>query len=423
MRTRLLVVLIFLMAAPLAWAAEQGATDKFHLKPGAKGKICLGCHTQFEETMKRPFLHAPVKQGDCSDCHSPHASSHGKLLEADPDKICGTCHSDLVPSGSKSSHPDAAGGRCTKCHDPHGSANEHLLIAAGNELCFTCHKEIAKSVSEAKYKHPPVLKSCLTCHGPHSEKDAAALLTKAPPELCTGCHKTDQPAFQKAHMGYPVGKSDCTSCHDPHGSSRPKILWASVHPPVANRNCGQCHYEAGSPDALKVKKQGLELCQGCHGELYNQTFGLNRIHWPVVDRKACLNCHRPHASKVGKLLIDPELKLCGRCHADIVRHVGSAAIPHQPVADGNCTMCHAPHGSNTLHLLAAVDSVALCGTCHDWSNHTSHPIGANVVDPRNKNARLECVSCHDVHGSAYKYLTWQDKKMDLCVTCHQDFRR
>jgi predicted CXXCH cytochrome family protein len=266
-------------------------------------------------------------------------------------------------------------------------------------------------------------RSCLNCHTPHASIDSGSLLKKPVPGLCTSCHRTDQPMFQKAHMGYPVAKSDCTSCHDPHGSSQPGILWTSVHPPVAARNCAQCHNEASSPDALKLRRQGLDACRGCHSELVNEALAQNRIHWPVVDRKACLNCHRPHASKETRLLVAGEMQLCGNCHGDLTKHVAASEAQHPPVAEGSCTTCHAPHGSNTESILVAENIVALCGNCHEWANHTAHPIGPEVVDPRNRNTRVECVSCHDVHGSPYKYITWQDKKMDLCVGCHQDFRK
>ncbi len=423
MKTRLIIA--FVLSAALCAAGAAGQTDeaKFKLKPGAKGKACLSCHVQFQETMKQPFVHTPVKAGECSDCHSPHASSHGKLLAESPDRICATCHADIVPAGAKSAHQDAVAGQCTKCHDPHASGSKDQLLASGSALCFKCHADLGKAVEAAKFKHGPVSKSCLGCHNPHASKESDNLLVKSTPGLCVDCHKTDAAPFRTAHLNYPVGKSDCASCHDPHGSSQKGILWASVHQPVANRMCANCHFDAASPDALKVKKSGIDGCRGCHSELVNATMGLNRVHGPVLDERACLNCHRPHASKARKLLAGPEIDVCGSCHADAVRQARDSVAKHAPVADGQCSACHSPHGSNTILLFNAADSTAVCSTCHDWKEHSSHPIGKEVVDPRNKNVRVDCLSCHNAHGSAHKYITWLDKKMDLCVTCHQDFRR
>lgn len=423
MPTRVVVALILSLGVLPLGAAGEDDESKYNLKPGAKGKVCLSCHSDFQQTMAKPFVHSPVKAGECSDCHSPHASSHGKLLAADPDQICATCHADVVPPGAKSAHPDALGGRCTKCHDPHASESKHQLLAKGSELCFQCHADLGKAVAAASHKHGPVEKSCLGCHTPHASKDSPHLLVKAAPALCVECHATGGAGFKTAHLNYPVATADCASCHDPHGSSRKGILWASVHQPVADRMCATCHLEAGSPDALKVKKSGIDGCRGCHSEMINETMGLNRVHWPVLDRTACLNCHRPHASKARKLLKGTEPQVCGSCHPRAVKQAQESAFKHQPVADGECSMCHSAHGSNAVLLFTADDSTALCSTCHDWKEHSSHPIGEKAIDPRNRNLPLDCLSCHNSHGSGFQYLTWQDKKMDLCVTCHEDFRR
>src|SRR3974377_896569 len=79
-------VLFFLFAVASAHAEE----NKFRLKMGASGKICLNCHVDLQNTIKNPFIHTPVKAGECSGCHNPHTSSHGKLLAADADNICYT---------------------------------------------------------------------------------------------------------------------------------------------------------------------------------------------------------------------------------------------------------------------------------------------------------------------------------------------
>src|SRR5262245_17703522 len=77
-------------AASKSKAAPSQSQDetKFHLKPGAAGKVCLDCHSDFQDVIKRPFVHTPVKTGQCIGCHSPHAAEHGKLLAASPDAVC-----------------------------------------------------------------------------------------------------------------------------------------------------------------------------------------------------------------------------------------------------------------------------------------------------------------------------------------------
>lgn len=414
-----LTVLLFIVGAWAATAQE----NKFHLKPGAQVKACAECHPDFEETLKQPFVHSPVKAGACSDCHSPHASDHGKLLSADVKQICTECHADIRPEAARSIHAPVTAGDCTKCHDPHSAKNENNLPVAGNELCFSCHAEMKKELAANTFKHSPVEKSCMTCHDPHASTGSASLLKSAVPALCTTCHKVAEPAFTKAHMGYSVAKSDCTSCHDPHGSSSRGTLWASVHQPVASKMCGQCHVEPGASGVVKLKKSGADLCRSCHVEMINATMSKSRIHWPVIDKTACTNCHNPHASKTKPLLKHSEAVLCGSCHRDAVQRQVRSVTPHPPVADGECSTCHSAHSSNATYLLANENVVDLCGTCHDWQRHSTHPIGAKIIDPRNKNLSLGCLSCHRSHGAAFKHLSPYDTKTDLCVQCHEQLKR
>ncbi len=408
------------LAAALPVAAQTG--NPYHLKPGAKGKACLECHTGFEKTLAQPFVHTPVKAGECADCHNPHTSDHGKLLAASPETICSECHSDIVPKGASSVHQAVLEGGCVQCHDPHGSANKNNLVEAGNALCLTCHDDIGDAVKAAKFRHAPVEKSCLGCHDPHASTSAAFLLKKEVPGLCLGCHTADA-AFTRQHQGYPVAKGDCTSCHDPHGSSRGALLWADVHKPVETRMCAQCHEDAGSSEPLKLKRAGADLCGGCHRDVVNEASTSNQVHWPVVDRRACLNCHNPHASKFGTLLAAPMKTLCGRCHADTIAREERSLAKHPPVQDGDCTTCHAPHAADNALLLVEANTIELCGTCHDWQMHSTHPIGAKVVDPRNPNLNLDCLSCHRNHGSEFKAFLNFDSKADLCVQCHQQYKR
>ena len=69
------------------------------------------------------------------------------------------------------------------------------------------------------------------------------------------------------------------------------------------------------------------------------------------------------------------------------------------------------------------DRIELCGTCHDWQKHSTHPIGDKRKDPRNRNLTLECASCHRAHGTGAKHLVPYAKVTDLCTKCHEQYRR
>jgi DmsE family decaheme c-type cytochrome len=424
MKTRIFLILLIVTCLPATVAMRSDAQNKFKLKPGAQGKICLTCHVSFAEKLKSAYVHTPLREGECIGCHSPHASSHGKLLAAETSEICYTCHATVIPEKAKSSHKPVAEGGCIKCHDPHGSANKFNLKLAGNKLCFECHKELGDAIDKAKHKHRPVSSGCLNCHDPHGSTKGEHLLKQDVPGLCKNCHQTDKPFFAKAHANYPVGNSRCTMCHNPHGSARTALLYNTVHPPVANKMCNQCHDAPTSATPFKTKKNGYELCRGCHYDLVNSALSKNRIHWPLLDKRGCVNCHSPHASKQAALLKEDSMtSLCGSCHKDTIARQEKAVSKHEPVKDGMCTTCHSPHASDTVLLLTQPTVIEVCTQCHDFSKHSSHPIGVKAIDPRNKNMTLDCMSCHKSHGNENKRMTHFQFGTELCVQCHVQLKR
>lgn len=414
----LLVGIIFCLGTLTAQAE-----GKFKLKPGAKGKLCLSCHTAFSSKMKAKHIHTPLVEGECSGCHNPHASNHGMLMDGDADSICYKCHDNVVPPQATSAHQVVAEGKCVACHDPHSSANPANLVKGGSELCFDCHKELGEKIATNKYGHSPVKKDCLRCHAPHASADNARLLTAEEPALCLECHKVDSKGFKKRHMNYPVEQGRCTSCHDPHGSNSSAILADYVHEPIKKEMCNQCHNEPNSAQPFAVKKTGFELCQGCHYEMVNESFSKNRLHWPLADKTGCINCHSPHASPQAGLLRAPMAKVCGSCHEDTMARQDRSQTKHQPISDGNCTVCHSPHASDNLFLQTEATTIGSCAQCHDWQSHSTHPIGAEVIDPRNQNISLDCLSCHRTHGTEYKHFLYYPDIQSLCVQCHTKYRR
>lgn len=417
------VTLAFASLVVLLTVHAWGQQNPYRLKEPDQKKLCFACHSEFEQKLKKRFVHTAVRSGECSDCHDPHVSSHGKLLSDDPRQVCAGCHDSVVPANAKSVHKVVADGECQKCHDPHASDYPANLLAKGNELCFGCHAQIGETVKKAKFKHSPVEQGCVTCHSPHGSDRSVRLLKNEVPGVCVSCHKPDAPAFAARHMKYPVGKASCTSCHDPHGSDQPALLLNSVHAPVKNGACQQCHGAPDSASPFATKQAGYELCKGCHSEMVNTTLAKRRLHWPVADRKGCVNCHNPHASKQAKLLKADTAELCGNCHADTLKRIAATAVKHAPVEAGTCTACHSPHGSDGVHLVDQPSIVKLCTTCHDYAAHSAHPIGDKAIDPRNKNLRVDCLSCHKGHGTEFKWMLLAATNVELCTQCHKKFSR
>ena len=374
---------------------------------------CRGCHVGHPLEGRKPYT-------DCVECHDPAASEHYTL----PD--CASCHDPHKPLDVDFSHLKSAKEVCAGCHadpippktgpNPHAEmgCNECHVIHSQMPQCLGCHEPHSKEMGQ---------KDCLGCHTPHASAENTGLLTKQDPALCLDCHKTDGATFKKKHMNYPVEQARCSTCHDPHGSNSGAILADHVHAPIKNQMCSQCHNEPESAQPFAVKKSSFELCQGCHYEMVNTAFGKNRLHWPLVDKTGCINCHTPHASSEPGLLKDKMLVVCGQCHADTLARQERSQTKHQPIHDGECTVCHSPHASDNIFLQKEASSIASCAQCHDWQTHSSHPLGDEVVDPRNRNLSLDCLSCHRTHGTEYvKFLYYSDVQT-LCVQCHTKYRR
>jgi len=425
MRLRIVMILLAGIAL-IGWnpCLSTAASDaQFKLKAGARGNLCLKCHTNFQDKIKQKYLHTPLKNKECSGCHNPHTSSYGKMMAADSKSVCSHCHAAMTSSKAKSTHKVVADGQCMKCHDPHAAANKNNLIKEGKQLCFSCHSKLGENISKVKHKHSPVESNCLTCHLAHSSDGGLFLLKKDVTQLCLDCHRADKPIFIKKHMNYPVAKTLCTGCHNPHGSDNPGLLLKNVHSPVAKRMCNQCHEEPTSPNPLKTKKEGMGLCRGCHNDMFNRTFDKNRMHWPLVNKQACLGCHNPHASDEKALLREPMGTLCGRCHTDTMKRQTKNLSKHEPIVEGRCTDCHDPHSSNYLFLTKKNYDFDLCSGCHDWTQHSTHPIGEKIRDPRNKNIALGCSSCHRSHGTEFKKMLYFKTTTEQCIQCHEQMKR
>ncbi len=419
MKHKYRILMLFLVVLAVTFGAKARSDEnKFRLKPGARGKICLECHSDFQDKLKMQYVHTPVKIGECVGCHSPHTSNYGKNLAAPENKICFTCHPDIIPDGAKSTHKVVVEGKCVNCHDPHASNQPFHLLRAGNEVCFACHKDIAQQVASSKVKHPPVQDSCLNCHDPHASMKSTHLLKDEVPGLCKTCHQTSNPIFLSQHMNMPVGEANCVMCHNPHGSDQKGMLYNNVHPPVASRMCTQCHQGPDSKTPLALRSPVFDLCKGCHNDMINTTLAKTQVHWPFLRKDGCLSCHNPHASPEKGLLKAPKIKLCGRCHADTIKRQQRSQTKHPPVAEGNCTACHEPHSSNNSFLLNAASPIDLCGKCHDSQKHATHPVGVKYKDPRNPNKTLTCLSCHRAHGTDYKRMIPFPTVTELCVQCH-----
>jgi predicted CXXCH cytochrome family protein len=199
---------------------------------------------------KGKYLHKPLKEGKCLDCHNPHGSDYKYLLSAAKigDSCLGECHE--LNKNVKYPHKPVAEGECNLCHDPHGSNYRYLLINNQRELCFSCHEDTKADLNTSKYMHEPVKdRECAVCHEPHGSDYVRLLNKKYPPEfyapfkisdyaLCFACHKEaivlvketdDITDFRNGrtnlhylHVNIPERGRSCRACHATHASDEPK---------------------------------------------------------------------------------------------------------------------------------------------------------------------------------------------------------
>lgn len=381
---RLLLVAVVLALTACAGPAPRGAAAS-----GRSASRCLPCHAATQRDAGQR-AHAPVREGDCEACHTPHGARGERLF--------------------RTSEP----ARCLGCHDATPFQRAHV--------------------------HAPARDGCSSCHAPHGSAQPA-LLARPEAELCAGCHD----GLPERHGGWRVDGARCTGCHDPHGAAGERLLGARRHEVLAD--CGACHAGSGAPAPFALAERPPALCAGCHGEVEEET--ARKVAHAPAKAGDCLRCHAPHAADGRKLTRPEQPALCLGCHPALASRLRDERV-HAPVAQGRCDGCHEPHGSARAGLL--VDDAGLCAGCHrdarGWATarsshapvrsgdcagcHEPHaggpallaragdalcaPCHAGVRGARNHPPQA-CESCHRPHASERAALLARAPEA-LCVGCH-----
>jgi predicted CXXCH cytochrome family protein len=122
---------------------------------------------------------------------------------------------------------------------------------------------------------------------------------------------------------------------------RPAERKVSVHGPVAEKECDQCHLSQYS-NRLKVEKEAL--CWTCHDR---EDFAGEVVHGPY-EAGFCQACHDPHRSQYEHLLVSDSKDLCEGCHE---QYDMAALVEHSSGEDRLCQSCHDPHASDRKYML------------------------------------------------------------------------
>lgn len=276
---------------------------------------CLECH---KRTVKKDILHGPTAT-DCSSCHVSNGEKHPKedvsgfTYYEEGAQLCYSCHTELEEERKlKYVHKPVKNGECSECHEVHSSNDPKFVFTSSPDLCFFCHsefddkRETAKTVHKASYEG----ESCVLCHTPHASKQKRLLVDKSK-QLCLNCHdkkikkedgtilaNINQHIEESSHFHKALNKR-CTSCHNAHYADRPLLLTENftigsyVNGVTENFTlCFDCH----DSDLLELEKTSTAT------EFRTGDQNLHYLHINREKGRNCTTCHDVHAANNAQLI-------------------------------------------------------------------------------------------------------------------------
>jgi DmsE family decaheme c-type cytochrome len=197
--------------------------------------------------------------------------------------------------------------------------------------------------------------------------------------------------------------------------------------------------DAAAPPAVPgATYVGSEICRGCHEDQFKKLDAtlhgrvLGERGRTLLQQQVCESCHGP-GSKHLEDQADPKNSVrfgeksghavaerngvCLQCHERGKRMlwVGSA---HES-RDVSCTSCHSVKSPRSPKgQLKAVNQLALCRECHA----ASVAVQMNWSHMPVREGKLQCSSCHNVHGTVTEKLIPENSVNENCYRCHMDKR-
>jgi DmsE family decaheme c-type cytochrome len=237
--------------------------------------------------------------------------------------------------------------------------------------------------------------------------------------------KQAAPAAAATQAGEYVGQETCLTCHEDRDyKGTLHAMTSNARTPASTHGCESCHgpgkaHVDGGGDKTKIinpanlkPQQSSEICATCHNRDSHLLWSGSQHDQRNVG---CVTCHSIHAPKGERQLkAKSELELCATCHRNVVNKQNRNS--HMPVREGKleCTSCHNVHGSVNAKLLKVGTTInESCTSCHAEKRGPmlwEHP---PVVE--------SCTTCHDPHGSNNDRLLVARAPF-LCQRCHVSSR-
>jgi len=225
-----------------------------------------------------------------------------------------------------------------------------------------------------------------------------------------------------------VGEKFCLACHRQEASNwahtiHSKVFELNPQNALQGKGCEACHgpgsahidnpsdlstiISFSSKSVTPVPQQNSQ-CMACHS-------GGQRIFWHAsiheTNNLACSDCHNPMAKFSAKGLTAHESvnETCFSCHKE--QRAQFTRRSHMPLLEGklDCVDCHNPHGSATAPLLKAASVNEVCYGCH------AEKRGPFIFE--HAPVRESCLNCHTPHGSNFEALLTTPRPV-LCQQCH-----
>jgi DmsE family decaheme c-type cytochrome len=217
-----------------------------------------------------------------------------------------------------------------------------------------------------------------------------------------------------------VGTQTCATCHEDQakglGQNTHGRLAAGAVPCESCHGPGQAHVDGGGDktkilnpakaDAAKVSAQ----CLTCHDKQEGRRFFVGGAH--AAEGLSCVSCHGIHSPKKvnrGLLRDGSSTALCLTCHANKEKSLFMRS--RHPLREGKmeCVSCHDPHGTPTRAMLKAASPNELCFKCHAEMRGPYMFSHSPVVE--------NCMNCHNPHGTNQENMLVR-RETRLCQSCH-----
>jgi predicted CXXCH cytochrome family protein len=377
--------------------AKDTVSQNFLVKDSSGGQLCLSCHdpSRTVSAQANPLAdwgssahataankiqaaahvgsYATVGSDACISCHTPHnAGSGARLLRAQDEQTCVTCHSaptnvDMPPTqnvlgeyqGGKVGHPFPTSS------NPHDATEDALLNNNRHATCVDCHNGHSAQPVDGSPAAPVIRVSQKNVSGINATDGTSVLETAVNQyESCLRCHGTSAGKQTLPVFGYfpvrAVSAGDQLNLIPQFAVASP-----SSHP-VTHPRSSPLQQVSLRPNMMNLDgvKEGRAMgqqifCSDCHNSDDNREFGGTGPSGPhgskwyhILERRYEFSTAAQPGQKITNLIpadmsATGPYALCAKCHDLENQIMKDTSWKHHSEHIGkgiSCSVCHTAHG-------------------------------------------------------------------------------